>query len=171
LSDEFKQLRRSIGLELAPLNIFITGGGNIDPNLPIFQTEGVPVAIITTVHGAEEIKKKGMPNHVQVIASSTAPFLTVRQMLDAVHGILPRSKLIMMEGGPHILGNFLAAGCIDELFLTLAPQVAGRDDDLNRLGLVADKIFAPEHSVWARLLSLKRAGQHLFLRYAFEEAT
>jgi riboflavin biosynthesis pyrimidine reductase len=168
LSDEFKQLRRSMGLEQAPLNVFITGSGNVDPGLPIFHTEGVPVAIVTTLHGAEAIKKKRMPKHVEVIAPGGAPFLTVRQMLKSVHGILPHCKLVMMEGGPHILGNFLAEGCIDELFLTLAPQVAGRGGDLNRLGLVADRIFAPEHSVWARLLSLKKSGQHLFLRYAFE---
>jgi len=167
LSDEFKQLRRSMEMEQAPLNVFITGSGNIDPGLPVFHAEGIPVAIITTAHGAEEIRKRGMPGNIQVIAPSSAPYLTVREMLEAVQGILPRSKVVMMEGGPHLLGNFLAEGYLDELFLTVAPQVAGRDGHLERLGLVAGKIFSPDHSVWGKLLSLKRAGEHLFLRYGF----
>jgi riboflavin biosynthesis pyrimidine reductase len=167
LSEEFRQLRRSMELDPAPLNVFVTGSGNIDPALPVFHAEEVPVTVVTTFHGAEEIKKRGMPEHVHVIAPSRAPYLTVKEMLKAVHGMLPRCKLVMMEGGPHILGNFLAEGCLDELFLTLAPQIAGRGGNLERLGLVADKVFAPDHSVWGRLLSLKRAGEHLFLRYAF----
>lgn len=170
LTDEFKQLRRSLELEQAPLNIFITGSGNIDPDLPVFHADGVPVTIITTLHGADEIKKRGMPGHVQVIAPSGAPYLTVKEMVNGVRGVLPRCKMIMMEGGPHLLGEFLAEGYLDELFLTLAPQVAGRGGNLVRMGLVADRIFAPDHSVWAKLASLKRAGEHLFLRYAFDAA-
>ncbi len=171
LSDEFRQLRRAIGMEQVPLNVFITGSGNVDPGLPVFHAEGVPVTIITTVHGAEVIKKRGMPGHVQVIAPSSAANLTVREMINAVRGILPRSKVVMMEGGPHLLGEFLAQGFLDELFLTLAPQLAGRGGHLERLGLVADKIFAPDHSVWGKLLSLRRAGEHLFLRYGFGDAS
>lgn len=171
LSDDFRQLRRSLKLEAVPMNIFITGSGDIDPTLPVFHAEGVPVAIITTIHGAEEIKMRRVPQHVQVIAPGTAPYLTVKEMLNAIHGILPHSRVVMMEGGPHLLGEFLAEGYLDELFLTLAPQIAGRDGNLERLGLIADRIFAPDHNVWAKLLSLKRAGGHLFLRYSFNTAS
>ncbi len=167
LTEEFKQLRRSMELAQVPLNVFITGSGNIDPELPVFHAEGVPVAIITTLRGADEIKKRKMPGHVQVVAPSSAPYLTVKEMLKALQGVLPRCNLVMMEGGPHILGEFFAEGYLDELFLTLAPQVAGRGGNLERLGLVAGKIFAPDHSVWGSILSLKRAGEHLFLRYGF----
>ncbi len=171
LSGEFKQLRMSLDMEAVPLNVFITGSGTINPGLPVFHAEGVPVAFITTSHGAAELRKRGLPGHVQVIAPSSAPSLTVREILDAVRGILPRSKVFMMEGGPRLFGEFLAEGYLDELFLTLAPQVAGRNGNLERLGLVADKLFAPGDSVWGRLLSLRRAGEHLFLRYAFRTAS
>jgi hypothetical protein len=52
--------------------------------------------------------------------------------------------------------------------LPLAPQVAGRDGHIERGGIVAGKIFAPEHPLWGKLLSVKLGGSHLFLRYAFE---
>lgn len=72
-----------------------------------------------------------------------------------------------MEGGPYLLADFLAEGLLDELFLTLAPQVAGRDDASARLGLVSGRVFAPACPLWATLVGVKRGGSHLFLRYAF----
>jgi riboflavin biosynthesis pyrimidine reductase len=62
---------------------------------------------------------------------------------------------------------FFAERLLDELFLTMAPQVAGRDGELVRPGFVAGANFAPEHPVWGTLVGLKRGGDHLFLRYAF----
>ena len=53
---------------------------------------------------------------------------------------------------------------------TLAPQVAGRDTTLDRPGLVAGQLLAPDRPRWGALVDVKRAGSHLFLRYAFEPA-
>jgi hypothetical protein len=52
------------------------------------------------------------------------------------------------------------------LFLTVAPQVAGRDGSSERPGFVDGKVFAPTEPRGAELVSVKRAGNHLFLRYA-----
>ena len=67
-----------------------------------------------------------------------------------------------------MIGGFFAEKSMDELFLTLAPQIAGRDQSIERPGLVAGKIFAPEQALWGTLISVKRGGSHLFLRYSFE---
>jgi riboflavin biosynthesis pyrimidine reductase len=64
------------------------------------------------------------------------------------------TQIILVEGGPRLMGDFFAEQCLDELFLTLAPQVAGHS-------------FAPERPLWGTLVGVKRAGSHLFLRYAF----
>ena len=79
-----------------------------------------------------------------------------------------RNDVILVEGGPLLIGNFFAEKLMDELFLTLAPQIAGREDSVERPGLVAGKVFAPEDPLWGRLMGIKRRGNHLFLRYAFE---
>jgi riboflavin biosynthesis pyrimidine reductase len=68
------------------------------------------------------------------------------------------------------MGDFFAQGCLDDLYLTLAPQVAGRDGSVERPGLVAGQRFAPEQPLWGTLVSVRRAGSHLFLRYAFAPA-
>ena len=75
-----------------------------------------------------------------------------------------------MEGGPHLLGDFFAEGLLDELFLTLSPQVAGRNGTAARPGFVAGRIFAPDRPLWATLVGVKRGESHLFLRYAFRTA-
>jgi riboflavin biosynthesis pyrimidine reductase len=94
--------------------------------------------------------------------------MTAREILKAIAIVSPSCETILIEGGPHLMGYFFAERCLDELFLTLAPQVAGRESSIERLGVVAEKIFAPEHPVWGTLVSVKRGGSHLFLRYAFE---
>jgi riboflavin biosynthesis pyrimidine reductase len=79
-------------------------------------------------------------------------------------------KLILVEGGPRLLGDFYAERLVDEQFLTLAPQIAGRDDGDRRLSLVMGKMFAPRDPLWGNLIDVRRGGGHLFLRYAFSES-
>ena len=74
---------------------------------------------------------------------------------------------MLIEAGPRLMSDFFAERLLDELFLTLAPQVAGRDGGVERPGLVSGKLFAPDHPVWGTLVGLKRGGDHLLLRYAF----
>ena len=68
------------------------------------------------------------------------------------------------------MGDFLAERVLDELFLTLAPQIAGRDGSVERPGLVSGKSFAPDDPRWGTLVSVRRGGSHLFLRYSFSTA-
>ena len=97
--------------------------------------------------------------------------LSGRAILDALgHSRSGQSDVILVEGGPQLMGSLFAEQCLDELFLTLAPQIAGRDGSVERPGLVAGKSFAPEQPLWGALAGVKRGSSHLFLRYAFESA-
>jgi len=79
--------------------------------------------------------------------------------------------ILLVEGGPHLLAHFYAEGRIDEQFLTLSPQVAGRDGSGKQLGLVEGKTFAPEQPLWGSLNVVKRGESHLFLRYRFSSGS
>jgi riboflavin biosynthesis pyrimidine reductase len=76
-------------------------------------------------------------------------------------------NLILIEGGPQLLGYFYAERLLDEQFLTLAPQVAGRDAGDGRPSLVMGKTFAPRDARWGTLIDVRRGDDHLFLRYSF----
>ena len=123
--------------------------------------------IVTTTDGERHLRMQSLPAWIQIAAVQGTGSISARSVLEAVARVR-RCQMILTEGGPHLIGDFFAEKCLDELFLTLAPQIAGRDDSIERPGLVAGKAFAPDHALWGRLISLKRGGDHLFLRYAFE---
>jgi riboflavin biosynthesis pyrimidine reductase len=77
---------------------------------------------------------------------------------------------ILCEGGPHLFGTLLADPTPLDLFLTVAPQLAGRPADrtTERLGLV-EGVALPPWARGGRLRSVRRAGEHLLLRYAVDE--
>jgi riboflavin biosynthesis pyrimidine reductase len=76
----------------------------------------------------------------------------------------PRA-LVLIESGPTSTTRFLAEGGVDELFLTRAPIFVGRAGTPATLALVEGKVFSPGE-LSGRLVSLRRSGDYLFLRYA-----
>ena len=71
-------------------------------------------------------------------------------------------RRILCEGGPGLFAGLFAARLIDELFLTLSPRLFGRwpGDARKALAEARDLAGAP-----LSLVSLRRQGSHLFLRY------
>jgi riboflavin biosynthesis pyrimidine reductase len=167
LAGAYQMLRASLRRPDPPLNVIVTALGHLDMELPVFQSGEVPVLIVTSSAGAEQIQAHDLPPAVQVAMLKGAGPLGAQAIVEAV-GRARRCAVILVEGGPHLMGDFFAERCLDELFLTLAPQVAGRDGLTERPGLVAGKRFAPERPVWGMLVGVKRGSSHLFLRYAFE---
>lgn len=167
LATAYQLLRDKLGKSEPPLNVIVTTHGEVDLNQTLFQSGEVPVLIVTTEHGLQQLEARGIPKAVQVATMRGDGALSAREVLEAA-GEIRQSDLILVEGGPQLMGNFFAERCLDELFLTLAPQVAGRDDASGRPGLVAGKHFAPEHPRWGTLIGVKRGESHLFLRYSFD---
>ena len=167
LADAYAELRIEMGKIGPPLNVIVTASGRLNFDRRVFQSGEVPVLIVTTSRGSDHIDKQQPPQSVQVAAIDGGSSLNAQVILDTVSEV-GRNDVILVEGGPRLIGNFFAEQRLDELFLTLAPQIAGRDDAVERPGLVAGKVFAPEHPLWSRLAGIKRSGSHLFLRYAFE---
>jgi riboflavin-specific deaminase-like protein len=65
---------------------------------------------------------------------------------------------VLCEGGPHLNRDLLAAGLVDELFVTLAPTLVGSDGP----GLLAGTLPAP---ATLHLVEGRRHGHELLLRY------
>ena len=166
LADAYAALREAMGKEGLPLNVIVTGSGRLNFDRRVFQSGEVPVLIVTTPGGREEILKNKPPKSVQVKAIGGATSLTAKAILDAVSDT-GHDDMVLVEGGPQLIGDFFAERRMDELFLTLAPQIAGRDGSVERPGLVFGKNFAPEDPLWSSLVGVKRSESHLFLRYAF----
>jgi riboflavin biosynthesis pyrimidine reductase len=101
---------------------------------------------------------------VAVVSDDTT--VPVGALVELIRGT--GARLALCEGGPHLFGELVRARLVDELFLTVAPQIAGRDDAIHRLALVEGTSFGEGHGRWAGLASIRRAGDDLFMRYRFE---
>jgi riboflavin biosynthesis pyrimidine reductase len=170
MADSYRQLRDMLGKSGPPLNVIVSASGEINPNAPIFAGE-IPVLLVTTEAGARYARKIGLPGSAMIVeaegqASGSAEHISAAEILGAITG-KGATGIILVEGGPRLLGGFLGEERLDEQFLTLSPQIAGRDGVAARLGVVEGRVFAPDSPRWGTLISVKRARSHLFLRYSF----
>ncbi len=169
-SQAYQQLRDALGKPEPPLVVIVTARGDVSMRLALLREGSIPVLIITTSQGAARIREQQAPSWVRVVdVGGQTDIIDAQAILRAV-GHVRRCDVILTEGGPQLLGVFLAGRVLDELFLTLAPQIAGRDEQHMRPGLVMGQLFAPEHPMWGELISVKRGESHLFLRYKFATA-
>ena len=73
-------------------------------------------------------------------------------------------KNVLVEGGPTLLGSFLKAGFLDEIFLTIAPKIFGTEKDAT-LTLVENYLFPKKAIKKLKLKSVKQIENELYLRY------
>ena len=150
-----------------PLLVVVSGSGKLELERAIFQTPGVRTAVITTSAGRDVLARAGatkLPSvQIHALDASNAAIapLAMLQLLSAELGV----GRLLLEGGPTLFGQFLAAEVVDELFLTLSPQIAGRGSDAIRPALVQGTEFMPDCAPWWQLLSVKQSAAYLYLRY------
>ena len=169
LAPSYRELRAALGKEGTPLNVVVSASGGIDLDLPVFSSGSVRALIVSTPEGADRIRGRSLPPAVTIAPVGEMGRIDAGAILSSVDRAC-RGELILVEGGPRLMAEFLAEGRLDELFLTLAPQIAGRDGSGERPGFVAGRTFAPEDPLWGDLVGVKRGGSHLFLRYSFASA-
>jgi riboflavin biosynthesis pyrimidine reductase len=166
LAADFQEFRRLLGKPRCALNVIVTASGDLDPGC--LPAEEASFLIVTTGEGARILRTR-FPSSLVPIIDAGEGSLTSGQIIEAVTRMHP-SGLLLVEAGPRLMSAFIAGRSLDELFLTIAPQIAGRDRSAERPGFVSGERFAPEDARWARLDSVKRSGSLLFLRYALQDA-
>jgi len=150
-----------------PLNVIVSGSGAVDLQRPAFRTRDARTLFVTSPSGAEVLAKNGVAD---------LPSADVRAIETPEGKIAPDSilkllhdefavKFLLHEGGPALFGDFVAHSCLDELFLTVAPQFAGRNIKQPRPGVISGVAFLPETAPWLKLVSVKQSSSHLYLRY------
>ena len=155
----FAELRGRLGLAPEPMLVVMTASGALDPQHPALEHGAI---VLTTPSGAERSRRE-LPETVEIV---TLDGETAVDPGEAVTALRERGYgSICSEAGPHVFGSLVAAGLVNELFLTVSPFLAGRSELGERLGLVEATELLPERRERARLLSLRRDGGHLFLRY------
>jgi riboflavin biosynthesis pyrimidine reductase len=167
LASGYRQLRAALGKRGPALNVIVSGSGRLDLRLPVFSSGQVPVLILTSATGARRLNRQKLPAAVQVRAlrrgAGEIQASAILREVSRRSGV----KRILVEGGPILLGDFYKQRLIDEQFLTLAPQIAGREEGDGRPGLVMGQTFAPRDPLWGGVTDVRRGGSHLYLRVSF----
>jgi riboflavin biosynthesis pyrimidine reductase len=166
LAGVLAEWRSKMRLTPQPTTIVVTASGDLDATHTGLIDPEVPVIVATTAAGAAHLAKLPLAPHVQVRIAGDDTRVPAEALLEIVRGT--GARVALCEGGPHLFGELLRARLIDELFLTLAPQVVGRDATARRLALIEGTSFGDGRGRWANLAAVRRAGDDLFLRYHFE---
>ena len=159
-----------------PVRAVVTGSGEVDLRHPVFnpQKDQWKPVVFTTRKGEGKLKnqakrlKANRDNPLQPPETYAVGDTSV-DLAKAV-GILKRdykTKLLDIQGGPILAGGAVKAMLVDEVRLTVSPQIMG---DLNsegrrRPGFVTGIHFGLEDSPLAELEALGVSGSHIFLRY------
>ena len=150
-----------------PLLVIVSGSGRLELERAIFHTPAMRALVITTAAGEDELARRGAAAltsvEVRTLESSGSGIdpPAILQLLESQFGV----KTLLHEGGPKLFGQFLAAGVMNELFLTLSPHIAGRGACAMRPGIVQGAAFSPESSLRFQTVSVKQDGAFLYLRY------
>jgi len=114
---ETRERRERIGLPHDPLMVIVSGRLDLPWDAPLFS-EGGRVLIFT----ASEDEVPATETSVRVVRHEG--FVDLAEALR--HLRLERGiRALLCEGGPGLHGELEAAGTVDDLFLTIAPKLAG----------------------------------------------
>jgi 5-amino-6-(5-phosphoribosylamino)uracil reductase len=119
-NDELRARRERHGLDPEQPTVIVSARLVLPSDLPLLQAPGAPVIIAT----AADHELEGVAANVTYERTADDLKLLLAR-LRADHGI----RSLICEGGPTLLSYLLAAGLVDEVFLSLAPKFAGGGDE------------------------------------------
>ncbi|MEU9910788.1 pyrimidine reductase family protein [Streptomyces sp. NPDC051001] len=122
---EFAERREAAGQGPAPAIAVVSASLELDFSLPLFTSPLVPTLILTGAAAAPDrvatAEKAGARVVIAGDGVGVEPARAVRALAD-----LGFTRLLT-EGGPRLLGQFVAAEVLDELCLTVSPMLTAGD--------------------------------------------
>jgi len=111
------------GRSATPPIAVITSGLDLDPAGPLIAAAppDARTIVITTASSSPEVRAELSRNADVIVAGDKSVDLTAAVAALAERGY----RRLLAEGGPHVLGQFIEAGLLDELCLTIGPLLAG----------------------------------------------
>ena len=152
---ELRAAREALGLAPDPLLATVSRSGELPLEIPLFADPDARVVVFTT----SAAPAPDCAAQVELVALDPAELTLTSALrrLRADHGV----RALLCEGGPTLMGALLGERLVDELFLTLAPQLAGG----GTAPTLAMGAGLPDPMQLELVWALERAGS-LYLRYA-----
>ncbi len=160
--------RLSLGLDetsqgAQPLGVILTTTGDVPLETNLILHESQTILLITSGElsedRAEALSKKATILRIATTSGGRPDLSRTLQALKREYAV----ERLLVEGGPTLNLAMISAGLTDELFLTLAPKLLGRDTAQEARTVLSGALPV---AVDLRLLSAHLAAGELFLRYA-----
>ena len=163
-------------VNLKRIRAIVTGRGDVDLKHPVFnpkKDEWQPI-IFTTKDGEKKLKNQVKRLQVQGYESlqATKMYAIGETSVDLTEAVVIlrkdyKTKVLDIQGGPILAGKMVKAMLVDELRLTVSPQIMGdiNSEGRRRPGFVTGIHFGIEDSALAELEAIGVSGSHIFLRY------
>jgi 5-amino-6-(5-phosphoribosylamino)uracil reductase len=156
--EKFRRQRLKNRLPEFPLRVVVSGSGSIDANAPIFQKHFSPVIVLTTkrIPKSKLGKLRAVADEVKICGESEINFRAAFNWLRKKWNV----RRLLCEGGGELHDGLIRAGLVDELHLTVCPQIFGG----RNAPTVADGkgFFRLADAAQFKLKSLKRFENELF---------
>jgi riboflavin biosynthesis pyrimidine reductase len=175
MAEQFVELRTRLGQKSPhPLNVVVSGSGQINLAERVFWAPGVRALILTTARGQAHLLRQAEPTLSSTTEVRVLPGLDALRPHDIASTLYREYgvNLLLHEGGPTFFSSFLTSRLVDELFLTVAPHIVGSGLLRERPPFAVAVNFAAQEALQGNLLSVKRPhiGGHLYLRYRLSGA-
>lgn len=133
-----RRLRLERGLAEEPLACVVSASLALSPeSVPLLADPAARVVILTP--SPADTLPGGAPEYVRAGRDGVLDLPAALAELHARWGV----HTMMCEGGPHLNGALLAAGLVDDLFLSLAPKLGGGADAQASLRIVCGPELSP----------------------------
>ena len=169
ISPELVKQRELQGKPPQPVQIVCSRSSEFDPNLRFFQ-QPVPRWLLT----GQDSRHTALPSPYPMTNSKFERIIYAKtaggeiDWIDAFQQLANFDiKRLAILGGGKLVASVLAAGLVDELWLTVCPLILGGADAPTAVegkGFLAD--LAPK----LELLAVKQVGQEVFLHYRVDRS-
>jgi riboflavin-specific deaminase-like protein len=163
-SQETRARRLTRGLSEEPIACIVSGRLSVPLETPLLAEPEARVVFLT--QSAASVT--GAAAKIEYVRAAREGRLDLPRALDDLSERFA-VRTLLCEGGPHLNAELLLAGLVDELFLSLAPKLAGGEDVSGEsLRILAGREFEPPLEL--ALLGVLEHESHLFLRYAARDS-
>ncbi|MBT2414212.1 pyrimidine reductase family protein [Streptomyces sp. ISL-12] len=122
---EFAAARQAAGQGPVPAIAVVSAGLGLDFSLPLFTSPLVPTLVLTGAAAPADRVAAAERAGARVVVAGDGPGVDPARAVAALATLGHRR--LLTEGGPRLLGQFVAAGVLDELCLTVSPLLTAGD--------------------------------------------
>ncbi len=157
IADEVQRHRVEAGRVAVPRLAVVTRSLQLDPDARCFHGDG-PRTLVITCAAADHRRRDALAEVADVVDAGDRS-VDLGQALRMLHD--DGAGIVLTEGGPALLGQFVEGGLLDELCLTLSPMMGGD-------ALPVSVSSATSALTRFRLGHVLASDSTLFLRYEHE---